>query len=130
MNDPILMGPDVFMREILLPLGLGEKFIAEFAVQIPLIIQSSTALPTAISSLIPYLATLLQFVKSALDTLRNARTVSNMKGAIGAIRTPLDTVLNYKSQPGFPVNLAKELFIDTNVMRYSWCPKRCTTSCQ
>jgi hypothetical protein len=117
MNDPIVMGPDVFIKVISMPLGLGEKFIAEFAIQMPPIITSSAALPAAISSLRSYLTTLLQFIKSALDTLRNARTVSDMKGVIGAIRTPLDTVLNYKSQSGFPVDLAKELFIDTSIIR-------------
>jgi len=114
-NGNITMGPDDFITEILLPVGLGEKLIEEFSIEVPNWISSAVNPPPAIKKLVPHLVLLQRHLKLALDRFRNARSISDLSASMGEIRTPLDTVMNFKNDPDFQ-KLAKELFIDTHII--------------
>ena len=114
-NENITMGPDDFITEILMPVGLGEKLIEEFSIEVPNLISSAVNPPPAIKKLIPHLTLIQRHLKLALDRFRNARSISDLSASMGEIRTPLDAVINFKNDPDFQ-NLAKELFIDTDII--------------
>jgi hypothetical protein len=87
------MGPDDFIKEILEPIGLGEKLIEEFSVGVPSFISSIANQPAAIKKLIPNLILLQRHLKLALDMFRNARSAFDLSASVGKIRTPLDTII-------------------------------------
>jgi hypothetical protein len=114
-NANIAMGPDDFIKEILEPIGVGDKLIEEFSVGIPSFISSTANQPAAIKKLIPNLILLQRHLKLALDMFRNARSASDLSASMGKIRTPLDTIIKFKNDPDFQ-SLGKELFVDTGVI--------------
>jgi len=117
-KDPILIGLDTFVSDIIEPIGLEDKFVTEFFVTTPISLQTSTKpLPKIIEIVLPPLRLLQDYLKNALKIFRDANSISDYRSSMGLIRTSLDTLLALeKNIPNFYMELGKELFVNPNVI--------------
>lgn len=107
------IAPRDFIQKLIQPMGLSNRMIVELPVEVPGILNSATTLPPGISALKPHLGTLLRHLQAAIGQMRNAGTAADFRSVMSEIRTPLDSILNFQSKS----DLAKELFIDTGIIR-------------
>jgi hypothetical protein len=113
---PVRMGQDEFNENIVAPMGLGEKLIEEFSVEVPNILSTIPAdTPAGIKELIPLIVLLQCQLKSALEVFRRAQSIADIRACMSEIRAPLDSVIKLRKERGLQ-SLGNELFINTGII--------------
>ena len=103
-----------FSSNILHRIGLAEKYISEFPLQLPSSIATSGSLPSGICGLLTDLRTLVNSLKSAINTLRNPRSTTDYRQVMDQVKTSVDSIRSYL--PGHKQDLGREIFIDTGII--------------
>ncbi len=111
-NEPKI-SPREFVDKMVVPAGIGDRFIAELALDMPRLMGTTPNLPPGISALKQDLQLLTSNLKTAVASLRNAGTSDDLRAVMAHIRTPLDSILTFQSKK----DLAKELYVDTGIIR-------------
>jgi hypothetical protein len=106
--------PTEYNSKILQRLGLEEKFLAEFPLQIPAAITAYPSLPPAINGMQMDLNTLVTNLKNAVKILRNSRSTNDYRQVMDQVKTSVDAMRKYIQKN--KTELAKEIFIDTGVI--------------
>lgn len=109
------ISPEDFSTKIIRRLGLHEEYITTFPRQIPASVTSSPNLPSGINGLVVHLNTLVSSLSNAVDILRHAQTDVDYRQVMEQVKTSTNTIFQHIYQN--KANLAKELFIDTGVIR-------------
>lgn len=112
-NNQPAIGPEDFVKKLVVPLGLSNKMIVEIPVETPRLLNSMPTLPAGIASLRPSLQLLITHLQSALEKIRNADKASDYRSVITEVRAPLDSVKSFSDQK----RLGKELLADTGIIR-------------
>ena len=103
-----------FSNTILNRIGLTEKYISEFPLQIPSAITTLSSLPSGICGLLTDLRTLINSLKSAINVIRNPRSTTDYRQVMDQVKTSLDSIRSYL--PGHKKDLGREIFIDTGAI--------------
>ncbi|MEW5840982.1 MAG: hypothetical protein AB1753_08260 [Thermoproteota archaeon] len=111
-NEPKI-SPREFVDKMVVPAGLGDRFIAELALDMPQLLSTIPNLPPGISALKQDLPLLTSNLKTAVASFRNAGTADDLRAVLAHIRTPLDSILTFQNKK----DLAKELYVDTGIIQ-------------
>jgi hypothetical protein len=109
------MGQDEFNRSHVVPMKLGKRIIEEFPTEAPGLQSMAANAPPGIKKLIPHIVLLQQYLELAVDQIRKAQSESDIELGMAQIRKPLDTVLQFRTDPDFQ-SLGTELFINTGTI--------------
>ncbi|MGH9963999.1 MAG: hypothetical protein ACRD5E_04100 [Nitrososphaeraceae archaeon] len=110
------IGYQEFVNNIANRLGLDNSYMAEFPLQIPSSLLSSTQIPNGVSGLLPDLSTLFTNMQNAVDNIRHARSNNDYRQVMDSVKTSVDTLRIYLKNPVHKRDLAKELFVDPGVV--------------
>ena len=111
-NQP-RMSTREFVEKMVVPAGLGNRFIAELALDTPQLLTTAHSLPPGMSALSLDLQLLTSSLKAAVTSLRNASTSDDFRAVMAHIRTPIDSILKFQNKK----DLAKELYVDTGILQ-------------
>jgi predicted methyltransferase len=109
------MGQDEFNKSLVVPMELGKRIIEEFPTEAPGLLSMAANAPPGVKKLILHIVLLQEHLRLAIDQIRKAQSVSDVEASMIQIRKPLDTVLQFKTDPDFQ-SLGQELFVNTGII--------------